>query len=108
MSADVAKPGFYSIRTDTPVSDVIMNAGGPGQSAEMNKTELRRGSATVVHRGGIQTAIQKELTMSDIGARSGDEIYVPTKPDSNRWQKIAAIAASLMGLVWAVVYLTDR
>ena len=46
--------------------------------------------------------------MSDIGARSGDEIYVPAKPDSNRWQKIAAIAASLMGLVWAVVYLTDR
>ena len=108
VSGDVAKPGFYSIRTDTPVSDVIMNAGGPAPSAETNKTELRRGSATVVHRGGIQTAIQKELTMSDIGARSGDEIYVPAKPDSNRWQKIAAIAASLMGLVWAVVYLTDR
>ncbi len=108
VSGDVANPGFYSIRTDTPVTDVIMNAGGPSQSADMNKTELRRGSTTVVHRGGIQTAIQKELTMSDIGARSGDEIYVPAKPSGSRWQKAAAVAASLMGLVWAVVYLTDR
>jgi protein involved in polysaccharide export with SLBB domain len=108
VSGDVANPGFYSIRTDTPVTDVIMNAGGPSQSADMNKTELRRGSTTVVHRGGIQTAIQKELTMSDIGARSGDEIHVPAKPNGSGWQKAAAIAASLMGLVWAVVYLTDR
>ena len=108
VSGDVAKPGFYSIRTDTPVTDVVMNAGGPSQSAEMAKMELRRGSTTVVHRGGIQTAIQKELTMSDIGARSGDELYVPTKPGTNRWQKLAAITASVMGIVWAVAYLTNR
>jgi protein involved in polysaccharide export with SLBB domain len=108
VSGDVAKPGFYSIRTDTPVTDVVMNAGGPSQNAEMDKIELRRGSTTVVHRGGIQTAIQKELTMSDIGARSGDELYVPTKPGTSRWQKLAAITASIMGIVWAVAYLTNR
>ena len=108
VSGDVAKPGFYSIRTDTPVTDVVMNAGGPSPSAEMSKMELRRGSTTVVHRGGIQTAIQKELTMSDIGARSGDELYVPEKPGTSRWQKVAAVTASLMGIIWAVAYLTNR
>ena len=108
VNGDVANPGFYAVRTDTPVSDVIMNAGGPSQSADMNKTELRRGSSVVVARGGIQTAIQKELTMSDIGARPGDELYVPAKPSGDRWQKIVAVSASIMGLVWAVVYLTDR
>jgi polysaccharide export outer membrane protein len=108
VSGDVANPGFYSIRTDTPVSDVVMNAGGPTQSADMNKTELRRGSGIVVPRGGIQTAIQKELTMSDIGARPGDELYVPAKPSGDRWQKLLAVSASIMGLVWAIVYLADR
>jgi len=108
VSGDVAKPGFYSIRTDTPVTDVVMNAGGPSQSAEMDKMELRRGTTTVVHRGGIQTAIQKELTMSDIGARSGDELYVPAKPSTNRWQKVAAVTASLMGIVWAMAYFNRR
>ena len=108
VTGDVANPGFFSSRTDTPVTDVVMNAGGPSQNAEMGKIELRRGSTTVVHRGGIQTAIQKELTMSDIGARSGDELYVPTKPGTSRWQKLAAITASVMGIVWAVAYLTNR
>jgi polysaccharide export outer membrane protein len=108
VSGDVANPGFYAIRTDTPVSDVVMNAGGPTQSADMNKTELRRGSSVVVPRGGIQTAIQKELTMSDIGARPGDELYVPAKPSGDRWQKLVAVSASIMGLVWAIVYLADR
>ena len=108
VSGDVANPGFYAIRTDTPVSDVVMNAGGPTQSADMNKTELRRGSSIVVPRGGIQTAIQKELTMSDIGARPGDELYVPAKPSGDRWQKLIAVSASIMGLVWAIVYLADR
>src|SRR5262249_899139 len=44
VSGDVAKPGFYPIRTDTPVSDVVMNAGGPSPTADVKKTELRRGS----------------------------------------------------------------
>ena len=108
VNGDVGNPGFYSVRTDTPVSDVIMNAGGPSQSADMNKVELRRGSAVVVQRGGIQTAIQKELTMSDIGARPGDELYVPAKPTGDRWQKIIAVSTAIMGLVWAVAYFTNR
>jgi hypothetical protein len=108
VSGDVTNPGFYSVPIDTPISDVIMNAGGPAQSADMNKTELRRGPSVVVPRGGIQTAIQKELTMSDIGARPGDELYVPAKPSGDRWQKLLAVTASIMGLVWAIVYLADR
>jgi protein involved in polysaccharide export with SLBB domain len=108
VSGDVASPGFYSVRTDTPVSDVIMNAGGPTSSADMAKTELRRGSSVVVKRDEIQTAIRRELTMSDIGARPGDELYVPAKPDGSRWAKFAGIAASVTGIAWTVVYVTRR
>ena len=108
VSGDVAKPGFYSIRTDTPVSDVIMDAGGPSPSADVNKTELRRGSAVVVKRDGIQSAIRSELTMSDIGARPGDDLYVPSKPVGSRWGKIAAATASVTGIVWTVVWITGR
>jgi polysaccharide export outer membrane protein len=108
VSGDVAKPGFYSIRTDTPVSDVIMNAGGPSSSADVSKTELRRGSAVIVKRDGIQSAIRSELTMSDIGARPGDALYVPSKPVGSRWAKIAAATASITGIVWTVVWISGR
>jgi protein involved in polysaccharide export with SLBB domain len=108
VSGDVASPGFYSIPTDTPVSDVIMTAGGPSTSADMNKTVLRRGSTVVVKREGIQEAFRSERTMSDIGARPGDELFVPTKPTGSNWQKFAAIAASVTGIVWSVVWITGR
>lgn len=108
VTGDVASPGFYSIRTDTPVSDVIMNAGGPTSSADVRKSELRRGSAVVVKKDGLQTAIRSELTMSDIGARPGDELYVPSKADGTKWTKIAGVAASLTGIIWSVVWLVRR
>jgi protein involved in polysaccharide export with SLBB domain len=108
VSGDVGNPGFYSVRTDTPVSDVIMNAGGPSSTADLNKTELRRGSEVVVNRDGIQTAIRSEMTMSDIGARPGDELFVPARPSGSRWTKLAAATASITGIVWTVVYIAGR
>jgi protein involved in polysaccharide export with SLBB domain len=108
VTGNVANPGFYSIRTDTPVSDVIMNAGGPAPSADVRKVELRRGNDVVVKREGIQTAIRSELTMADIGARPGDELYVPAKPDGSRWAKIAGATASVTGIIWTIVYITRR
>jgi hypothetical protein len=108
VSGDVGAPGFYSIRTDTPVSDVIMTAGGPSSSADMGKVVLRRGSEVVIPQQGIQEAIRSERTMTEIGARPGDELYVPTKPPGSNWQKIAAIAASVTGIVWTLVYIADR
>jgi polysaccharide export outer membrane protein len=108
VSGDVANPGFYSIRTDTPVSDVIMNAGGPSTSADINKTVLRRGSAVVVKRDGIQSAIRSEFTMSDIGARPGDELFVPAKPTGSNWTKLAAVAAAVSSLAFTVIWITGR
>ena len=108
VSGDVANPGFYPIRTDTPVSDVIMNAGGPSPSADVKKTELRRGSAVVVKRDGIQTAIRSEMTMSDIGARPGDELYVPAKPTGSPWTKVAAVTATVTGIIWTIVWISGR
>jgi polysaccharide export outer membrane protein len=108
VSGDVGSPGFYSLPIDTPVSDVIMTAGGPTASADMSKSELRRGNTVVVKRAGLQEAFRSELTMSDIGARPGDELYVPGKPTGNRWQKTAAIVTAVSGIAWTLVFIANR
>ena len=108
VSGSVGSPGFYSVRTDTPVSDVIMTAGGPSTSADMAKVVLRRGNAVVVKKDGIQEAIRSEMTMTDIGARPGDELFVPSKPEGSNWQKIAAATASITGIVWTIVWIAGR
>ena len=108
VSGDVANPGFYSLPIDTPVSDVIMTAGGPTSTADMGKSVLRRGKDVVVKQAGLQEAFRAELTMSDIGARPGDELYVPGKPSSNRWQKTAAVATAVTGIAWTLVWIANR
>jgi hypothetical protein len=85
-----------------------MNAGGPSTSADINKTVLRRGSVVVVKRDGIQSAIRSEFTMSDIGARPGDELFVPTKPTGSNWTKLATVAAAVSSLVFTVIWITGR
>ena len=107
VTGDVGNPGFYSVPTDTPVSDVIMGAGGPSSSADMGHVELRRGSAVVVKRDGIQEAFRSELTMSDIGARPGDELYVPAKPDGSRLIRVAGFIAAVTGIIWSVIWIAD-
>lgn len=108
VSGDVGSPGFYSVRTDTPVSDVIMTAGGPSGTADMSKVVLRRGKDVVVKKDGIQEAFRSEMTMTDIGARPGDELYVPAKPQGSNWQKFAAITASVTGIAWAIMWIAGR
>ena len=108
VSGDVGSPGFYSVRTDTPVSDVIMTAGGPSGSADMSKVVLRRGKDVVVKKDGIQEAFRSEMTMTDIGARPGDELFVPAKPQGSNWQKFAAVTASITGIAWAIMWIAGR
>ena len=108
VSGDVTSPGFYSVRTDTPVSDVIMTAGGPGPTANMAKVVLRRGNVVVVKQDGIQEAIRSEMTLTDIGARPGDELFIPTKSQGSNWSKIAAATASITGILWGVVWIAGR
>jgi len=108
VSGDVTNPGFYSVATDTPLSDVIMNAGGPSGSADLNKAELRRGKAIVVEREGIREAFRSELTMSDIGARPGDELYVPAKPDGSKLMRVAGFIAAVSGIIWSVVWVASE
>ena len=108
VSGDVGSPGFYSVRTDTPVSDVIMTAGGPSGTADMSKVVLRRGKDVVVKKDGIQEAFRSEMTMTDIGARPGDELYVPAKPQGSNWQKFAAVTASITGIAWAIMWIAGR
>jgi protein involved in polysaccharide export with SLBB domain len=105
---EVGRPGFYSVPTDAPVSDVIMTAGGPNGAADMRKVVLRRGSEVAVSREGIQDAFRQDLTMSDVGARPGDELYIPSKDSSSRWATIAAVVGSVTGIIWTVIYIARQ
>lgn len=79
-----------------------MAAGGPGQSADMDKITVRRGSETFLDRDEYQEAITQGQSLDQLGLRAGDEIVVPVStgswwPQIIRWGVMIA-SVTLIGI----------
>lgn len=75
----VGRQGFYQIPADLLVSDAIMAAGGPGPSADPNKTIVRRGGTVLLAQEEVREAIVRGNTLDQLNLRAGDEIVVDQK-----------------------------
>ena len=103
----VASPGFYSFPMDFLVTDAIMEAGGPGKDAKMDRSEIKRSGSVVVNREGMQEAFRLGLTLNDIGARPGDELLVPGEQTKGKWQTVLTVASVVTGLAYGVSLLVN-
>ena len=88
----VATPGYYNVSPDRPVTEMLMR-GGLSPDAKLDKIELRREGRTLISRGVVKGG----RTLDQLGARSGDEFWVPKRKRIN-WQvlvQLALLAATL-------------
>lgn len=103
----VGRPGFYSVPSDIPVSEVVMRAGGPTSEADLNKTVVKRGTQTVRGKDAVASALAAGSTLDDIGVAPGDEVVVGEKSHFG-FQSILSgigVGVSLLGLL---LYATRR
>jgi protein involved in polysaccharide export with SLBB domain len=82
VTGDVGRPGFYIVGTEAVISDVLMEAGGPGRAARLADTRIERGDAVLWHADALQVALAAGYTIEDLGLRAGDRIHVPP---ARRW-----------------------
>jgi len=100
----VSKPGFYSVTSDALVSDVIMTAGGPTQTADLTQTFVRRGDAELYTKETLHNAVSGGATLDELDLRAGDEIVVGEK-SKRGFGSTLAYAGAVAGLVTTVVLL---
>jgi len=93
----VGTPGFFWVPVDWLLSDVIMRAGGPSATADLNKTVVRRGRREVVSRKTIQQALVTGLTIDALRLRAGDAIYVGSTGTRN-WENIIRVISIAVAL----------
>ena len=98
----VGRPGFYSVRADMPLSDVIMVAGGPTQGADVNRTVIRREKADVYGENRISRALAAGSTLDQLGLRGGDEIVVGERKHTN-WGVIAQVVGVSVGVIATII-----
>jgi hypothetical protein len=103
----VKQPGYYSMPTDMGMSDVVMMAGGPSPTAQLPSSVVRRGSKTVLGKDAVSEALRRDLTLSDLGVRPGDELFIPDKTQTG-WGKILGSAGAISGALISVIWLARR
>jgi protein involved in polysaccharide export with SLBB domain len=103
----VGKPGFFYVPSDIPVTEAIMRAGGPTNSADLQKSVIRRGTAELYDSRNTRTALNGGLTLDQLSLRDGDSIEVGEKTSGN-WAKIASIIGVVTSLAWALSYVARR
>lgn len=100
----IAQPGFPTVPIDYLVTDVLMAAGGPTQSGNMEGAIVRRGDKTVLDDKQFAEAIRTGKSVGDISLRDGDEIFIPTQPTGSRLQQVITVVSTVTGLFFIIRY----
>lgn len=101
----VGKPGFYQLPADIALADAIMIAGGPTGTADVDKTQVKRGNDVVYSSTLLGQEVAKGATLDQLNIRPGDQIIIGERHKTN-WGLIASIVGITAGLVSTAVILT--
>jgi protein involved in polysaccharide export with SLBB domain len=96
----VAKPGYFAFASDIPITDAIMDAGGPTGTADVGRTVVRRQNQEYRSAGETGNAISSGLTLDQFGLSAGDVLVVGERRDFsiNVFLGSAAAVASMLTL----------
>jgi protein involved in polysaccharide export with SLBB domain len=103
VAGAVARPGFYEVRPDAPVSEVVMSAGGLTPEGDAAKMSVRRGGRVMIPEAEVRSSIAMGATLDDLSIHPGDELRVGERPRRN-WLEVARTAAYVIALatgLWA-------
>jgi len=101
---EVRSPGRYYVTGIEKLSDIIALAGGETQDANLNKIFFIRGEKKI--NVNAKEIIENGRQVSDIGLKSGDQIYVPRK----WWVNVrnASILVSIGAIIVTIINITIR
>ncbi len=97
---EVARPGFYRMPAETPITDALMLVGGPSAVANLKNVKLKRGQETILVGPQLQMAIQAGVTLDEIRMQPGDEIDVPRLPRFS-FREVLTVTGAVVGTVYA-------
>ncbi len=104
---DVAKPGYFALASDLPITDAIMSAGGPTGAADLQRSIVRRGNEQFRSAAETQRAIASGLTLDQFGLNAGDELVVGHRKDFNTGAAVGMVGA-LTSIVALIVTMQHR
>jgi hypothetical protein len=103
----VSKPGFYQVPADLALADAIMTAGGPTGTADVDRTQVKRGTDVIYGSELLGQEVAKGATLDQLNIRPGDQIVIGEK-HKTPWPIIASIVGISAGIISTIVVLSRR
>jgi protein involved in polysaccharide export with SLBB domain len=100
----VRSPNYYYTSADVLLSDMVIKAGGPAPTADVNNMVIRRGGEVIWNAQDTRTALADGLSLDRLHLRAGDELYVDDVKGGINWQQILSIAGPIISIVAYVRY----
>ncbi|MEO7085778.1 MAG: hypothetical protein ABI442_17605, partial [Gemmatimonadaceae bacterium] len=79
IAGAVRNAGFFYLRTDQPVNDLITGTGGRDPAADLDNVVIQRGDRVLWGKEDVKAAFADGLTVERLGLTSGDEMVVGFK-----------------------------
>jgi protein involved in polysaccharide export with SLBB domain len=98
----VARPGYYGISPDRPVSEIIMLAGGPNAAGNLDKVTIRRNRKLIVKGSQWREAVNAGMTVAQLGLQPGDEVEIGGRQQRGLFEITRNIAFMASG-VFAII-----
>ena len=102
------RPGTYLISPDASFWDLVNEAGGPDDVANLKKMVVERGGKVV--KKNILSGFERAYSLQEMGILSGDQIFVPVKKEFKVRDafEIVRFGVTLINLYLLVVNLDNR
>ena len=102
VRGEIVKPGFLEMPSEALLSEVITQAGGPTSAARLQKMQLERSTKTIIKGDSLRKALERGLTLAQLGIESGDQLTIPGQPG---FWKGAQVSLSVLGSLAGLYYL---
>lgn len=102
---EVTHPGYFAFRSDVPITDAIMLAGGLTPTAAIERTVVKRESRQYRSAGETRRAVAGGLTLDQFGLSAGDELVVGRQRE---WSKTLMAVSGTIASLGAIFLIARR
>lgn len=104
---NVARPGFYYVPAELPISDVLMISGGPTPAADLDRTSVRRNGDVIIDEKNTRVALSNGMSLDLLHILAGDEISVGERRQTP-WGIILPVSSAVIGLAISLANMRHR
>lgn len=99
VMGSVARPGYFTVPSETPITDILMGTGAPNATANLTAVRIERGERPIWQGEALQQAITEGRTLDQLSLQAGDRIVVPERRRRIGWLGVVSAASSITFLL---------